>query len=390
MEEGDSRKQTTPVEEEDLQKETKSVPLRGDDERLRPAEQFQVPIGEALLTITGAFKLDLDLQNNLNLRSTRERDRFRLTPEFNLDFILAFPQGFSLFTEFGLEDEVTFDKGDKPENKFKLELKEAFAEVPLPLPIPSLLRVGRQQLFEPRRWVFNNRQDAVQLSFDPYPFHLDLFAAARIPSSPDSLRFFDDIFEDRDQVDFVINSTYGFAPGSSIGQYVILGRKHQNRIERGNPRDEDPIWIGLRSLGKPKFKFGRSPFLRPKIWYWIDGAFVTGTVGTKDIRGFAVDVGGSYIFEKLQFKPYITLGYAFGSGDSNSTDTVDRNFRQTGFHSNSGKFGGVVSFDYYGVLFDPELSNLQVFTAGIGFRPIVKSSVDVVYHHYTQHTAVDE
>jgi len=61
---------------------------------------------------------------------------------------------------------------------------------------------------------------------------------------------------------------------------------------------------------------------------------------------------------------------------------MDRNCRQTGFQSNSGTFGGVVNFDYYGVVFDPKLSNLQVFTAGIGVRPLRKSSVDGVYHHY--------
>jgi len=68
---------------------------------------------------------------------------------------------------------------------------------------------------------------------------------------------------------------------------------------------------------------------------------------------------------------------------------MDLNFRQTGFHDNSGKFGGVVNFPYYGTVLNPELSNLQVFTAGFGFRPTKKSSFDIVYHHYLQNIATD-
>jgi alginate production protein len=40
-----------------------------------------------------------------------------------------------------------------------------------------------------------------------------------------------------------------------------------------------------------------------------------------------------------------------------------------------------------GELFDPELSNPQIFTAGIGIRPTRRSSIDLVYHYYLQHKA---
>jgi hypothetical protein len=33
---------------------------------------------------------------------------------------------------------------------------------------------------------------------------------------------------------------------------------------------------------------------------------------------------------------------------------------------------------------DPELSNLLIFTGGIGIRPTRRSSIDLVYHHYLQ------
>jgi alginate production protein len=39
---------------------------------------------------------------------------------------------------------------------------------------------------------------------------------------------------------------------------------------------------------------------------------------------------------------------------------------------------------YYGELFDPELSNLQVVTAGSGLRPTRNIGIDVVLHGYWQ------
>ena len=50
--------------------------------------------------------------------------------------------------------------------------------------------------------------------------------------------------------------------------------------------------------------------------------------------------------------------------------------------SNEAKFAGVTEFLIYGEALDPELSNLLIFTAGIGFRPIGDISVDFIYHHY--------
>jgi len=390
------------IQEQELERITESTALRGDDERLRPAEQFQIPIGRTMLTITGEISLDVDFQNNFNLETIDKEDELTIEPQAELNFILEFPQGIGLFTEFSIEEEVQLEKAKKPEYTFELQLDEAFANIPLPLPFPSFLRLGRFQIFEKRRWAFTRTFDAVQLLFDPIPFHVRLAAATTIPSSGDATAWFDNIVVDREQFDVIISNTYDLTEKSTLGQYVIVGNNHENRIERRDPRDEDPIWIGLRVFGKEAFdekrKWLDSDFLedfledllRPKIKYWLDAAYVTGTVLDKDLSGFGLDVGVSYIARKLPFDPYVTVAYAFGSGDRDPNDGVDRNFRQTGFQSNSGKFGGVANFDYYGVLMDPELSNLHVYTAGLGFRPSRKSSVDVVYHYYRQDVAFDD
>lgn len=47
-------------------------------------------------------------------------------------------------------------------------------------------------------------------------------------------------------------------------------------------------------------------------------------------------------------------------------------------------------FRYYGEVLDPELSNLSIFTFGIGFRPSARSSVDLVLHRYKQKVAASK
>lgn len=149
---------------------------------------------------------------------------------------------------------------------------------------------------------------------------------------------------------------------------------------------ERPIFLGVRSIGEAF----------DDLDYWIDFAHVRGRgefdrkkMTSDDIRGFGFDIGGTYAFD-LPSKPSMTLGYAFGTGDSEPWDNVDHSFRQTGLQDNTDKFNGVTSFKYYGELFDPELSNMHILTLGIGFRPSRRSSIDFVYHFYRQAAISDE
>ena len=109
------------------------------------------------------------------------------------------------------------------------------------------------------------------------------------------------------------------------------------------------------------------------------------------VHGWGMDLGLSWQ-TPLPGQPTLTLGYALGSGDSRGKDeskqdrqeAKDRSFRQTGLQDNNGRFSGVDRFKYYGELLDPELSNLQIGTAALGFRIWEKSSVEILYHFYRQ------
>jgi len=109
-----------------------------------------------------------------------------------------------------------------------------------------------------------------------------------------------------------------------------------------------------------------------RFTYWMDLAHVRGRDGSTSIRGLGLDVGSTYTF-RLPLKPAIAIGYAFGTGDPNPDDHIDRSFRQSGLQYNSDQLTGVTWFKYYGELFDPDLSNLSIFTGAMGIRPTRKS-----------------
>ena len=93
-------------------------------------------------------------------------------------------------------------------------------------------------------------------------------------------------------------------------------------------------------------------------------------------------MGATYRFPWLPFSPSITVSYAFGSGDESPNDRHNNQFRQSGLHTNETRFGGLSKFKIYGEALDPELSNIEIFTAGVGFRPFSNVFVDVVWHRY--------
>ena len=98
------------------------------------------------------------------------------------------------------------------------------------------------------------------------------------------------------------------------------------------------------------------------------------------------DVGAIYDFDR-PLRPSLIMGYAFGSGDGDPDDGIDRNFRQTGLHDNEHELDGLADFRYYGVVLEPELSNLEILTVGLGVKPSERLSMHLLYHAYRQHQA---
>ena len=148
--------------------------------------------------------------------------------------------------------------------------------------------------------------------------------------------------------------------------------------ETSRPYDQSISHFGLRAFGEwPKNHDN-----------WLELAANHGSRknqnGNATLGGWAVDAGTTW---RIDDNWYLTGAWAFGSGDADTRDGSDYNFRQTGLQDNNARFGGVTSFRYYGELVDPELANLHIGTLGLGYRFNKDSSLDLVGHYYRQDEA---
>ena len=121
----------------------------------------------------------------------------------------------------------------------------------------------------------------------------------------------------------------------------------------------------------------------PHLQHWAMASYVSGKEKGRRVRGEAIDLGATlFLDDRSGWSPRATLGYAWGSGDDG--EGVDTSHHQTGWQSNKSYMGAEIDFKTYGTVLDPQLSNIHVFTAGIGITPMKKSSLDLVFHHYRQ------
>lgn len=267
------------------------------------------------------------------------------------------------------------------------------------------LQFGRPSFLDKREWWWNTEVDAVRLLYDHDTVHVQVSVAQEMatisarddridPNAEDVLRVFGRAAWEWRESDKETHWLEGFflyqhdhSDRPSMGAFVPADQQDES--------DAELSWFGLRALGSTQHgRLGRFD-------YWLD---VAGVVGdevvfsfdddgiaeeqrTQDVAGWAIDVGLTWQ-ANLPAHPALTLGYAVGSGDSRPESGTDHAFRQTGLQDNSDYFGGVFRFHYYGELLQPELSNLHILTAALGFRLFEniwdESSVDFIYHLYWQ------
>lgn len=227
-------------------------------------------------------------------------------------------------------------------------------------------RIGRQRFDEPREWLFDEYLDAVRVwVYQAERFNVE-GALIHAVHPVDSLY---DTWTD-------VYASIDWQPKrkNSISIYVL------RRSDSDTLRNREPLYIGGRYYGKI------SGLVEP----WVDYALMRGNDKGRDLDAWALDCGATLFLSNPQLKPHVTIGYAIGSGDSKLGDQTDQRFRQTGYQDNSGRFGGLVAFKYYGEILNPELSNLKILSVGTGVRlgaqfgPSWESSVDLMYHRYQQ------
>jgi alginate production protein len=222
------------------------------------------------------------------------------------------------------------------------------------------VQAGRMQFKDRRRWIYRENLDGLRVSYERPGLALEAAAVTKLAIDPSSSPY------DEDTDNLLLYLSNG-DDRRHLGAWVV-DRRDQTSAENS------PIWFGARALG--------SWVADHKLW--VEAAARFGFRDDEDLRGWAVDVGSTWTPDRIE--PWsVTAGFAMGSGDGDPADGEDEAFRQTGFHDNQAKFAGVTTFRYYGELADPELSNLQILTLGVGYEwKRARTSLDVVAHAYRQ------
>lgn len=237
---------------------------------------------------------------------------------------------------------------------------------------PFEFSVGRRNYEDERHWLYDTSIDSVGATFRQGPIRVDAFAGREVWKS---LNF----IPNQGQVKDRINTKSIYLDYRGI-EDVRLAAYHIVRDDLTRTQGK-PQLTGVRAIGRPSDEFN----------FWTELAYTSGKdAASQRLSGTGVDVGATYRFLSLPLRPNITLGYAFGSGDDNPTDTKNDTFLQTGLQSNEARFAGVSKFKYYGEALEPELSNIKIFTLGLGLWPAPNVTVDIVYHKYRLHKFAQE
>jgi hypothetical protein len=289
------------------------------------------------------------------------------------------------------------------------------------------VEIGRIDFEDDRLWWWDEDLDALRISYERDDVEIALAVARELAPTRSDLGSV--VPEDNRAFRLIAEASWEFRPNHTLQFFGLAQDDHSpeealGQIVRNEDKDDsdaDLAWIGLRAMG------GWESKSRGVLGYWLDTALVGGqerfiefealspepvvveepTDGSesgssvvaestarstssssvvskstvRSVRGWALDAGLTWILPVFA-EPRITVGYAIGSGDGSPDEGADRSFRQTGLHSNAPGFGGVRRFRQYGLLLDPELSNLSVLTLGVGCSLLQSSSLDLVYHRY--------
>jgi alginate production protein len=330
--------------------------LLGDEQKSVP---FTLRLHERLL-LGSQLTLEGSMEESRNLKRDPTRDKQALASEMKLDLLWLLDRKGSLALfegTFGLKEDLRNRSHDRTSHSQRFS--RAYAYVVLSDWLR--LQVGRQDFDDEREWLYDEVLDAVRVYVGRRPFEAELsVSTGRSFLEPD-------------------NSTQGIDNLVGVLRWQA-GRHHRlstylvQRTGKGE-RDFRLRVFGLRSYARPE----------RGLRHWLELARSEGHDGETPIGGYAFDAGLSYAFDTV-LRPTLTAALAHATGERDPQEPSGA-FRQTGLHDNSGRFGGLTSFRYYGEMLDPELSNLSVATAGLGLRPWRRLSLDLVLHLYRQDQA---
>ena len=362
------------------------VPTKG------PMAQFQLPlhtrIGRPARPATQFLQYQYSWGSESEIRYRRNPD---LNHRVRDDFLLLLPQlnGAVIYRptdwltttlemiverEIAVQEEkvIILPNGETqfaPKRRTSLLVDQAFVTI-RGFTAPFEFHAGRRNYEDERHWLYDTSMDVASIMFKKGSVRAEAFAGREVLWDLDLLQK-----QAKDRIDtYMLYADYRGIEDIVFAGYTVFRNDRARKEGR-------PLHIGVGARGMPSENFS----------FWTQFASTRGSDELKrKFSAYAFDVGGTYRFLGLPFQPNVTLGVAFATGDGNPDDNKNTEFRQTGLQSNEAKFAGVSQFLVYGEVLDPELSNVGILTAGLGFRPAPNVTVDLVYHRYRLDRIADE
>lgn len=371
-------------------------------EDLVPEDHLSLPLFGKPLIIGPQLDSTLESRQDVALDPAAKDDVIQLEQELQVDFLYRLTERVALFLQGKLLYNALLDAENRAHDvQWDLARGETWLYIGPLFGSALRLQIGRQEFLDKREWWWNADLDAIRLHYNRGAWHAQVGIAQEVATRAlDEARIAPD---EKNVLRVLGRFAWEWTEAQWIEGFFLVHHDHSSRqalamlvpTDRQDESDADLSWFGLRALGSRKMaRLGR-------LDYWLDLASVVGheirfqfdevddtqsRVATRRqhaVYGWAVDAGVSWQSHR-PWRPALTLGYAVGSGDSQPERGSDRDFRQTGLQDNSDRFAGVTRFHYYGELFQPELSNVHILTAALGFRLLPSSSVEFVYHAYWQ------
>jgi len=414
-----------PTETRDLRQR---LTEREDENRVEQPFQFNV-FGRPL-SWSSHYETTVDYLDPAVLGAgERKHDQLLIENELETELFYSFGPALSLFAQLRLKMEWDNFNDQQPEvvTDFFVERGEMWLSSTNIADSGFNLELGRLDFEDDRLWWWDEDLDALRLSYERGDVEVALSVARELAPARSDLGSV--VPEDNRALRLIAEASWNYRPNHSLQFFGLAVADHSpeetiGEIVRNDDKDDSDAnlgWLGLRAMGAWESKS------RGVVGYWLDTAIVggherliefdalsleppvveepieegesspsatgmssgasstsTSVVGDsieRSVHGWALDAGLTWILPVFA-EPRITVGYAIGSGDGSPDEGADRSFRQTGLHSNEPGFGGVRRFRQYGLLLDPELSNLSVLTIGVGCSLLQSSSLDLVYHRY--------
>lgn len=371
------------------------------EDKRRPAEPWSIEFADRPLTVSGEYEIGLgSVRRRVIGEDVEEPDRTLLEQELELEAFYSFGPALSLFAQLragSVEDQLTNTVDGVSERYLERGEMWLFSEDVGGTGANADL--GRLHFEDDRQWWWDDDLDAIRVAVERGSVEVAVAAAREL--GPDRTDRDDVEPEHAEVLRLFAELSWDWVPGHGLELFFLhhddrsaderLGQVVDN--DGADETDAQLTWLGARGLG----------VVDTGTWgllgYWLDAAMVRGRersagleevdarhsivaeVRERDLRGWAADMGAIWILPVV-LEPRVFVAYATGSGDRDPASGTDRSFRQSGLQSNESGFGGVERYASYGVLLDPELSNLRVSTLGAGLSLLRSSSLDLVYHQY--------